>query len=52
MITKCNSTKYCEITYANMQGIEEIKKEYLDKNVMKKTESSVKPQFYDDLVTY
>ena len=32
-----------------MQGIEEIKKEYSDKNVMKKTENSVKPQFYDDV---
>lgn len=49
-LEKCNSTKYCEITYANMQGIEEIRKEYSDKNVMKKMEEDLKPQFFENLV--
>ena len=48
-IEKCNSNKYCEITYANVQGIEEIKMELSDKNVMKKTEDSLKPQFFENL---
>ena len=48
-IEKCNSNKYCEITYANVQGIEEIKAELSDKNVMKKTEDNMKPQFFDNL---
>jgi len=43
VLPKCKSTKYCEITYANMQGINEIKNEYSDKNVMKKTDKDVKP---------
>jgi hypothetical protein len=42
-IEKCNSTKYCQITYANVQGIEEITNELSDKNVMKKTEDNMKP---------
>lgn len=48
-IQKCNSTKYCEITYANVQGIEEIKKELQDKNVMKKTDPNHRPQFFENL---
>ena len=49
-IKKCNSNKYCEITYANVQGIEEIKKELSDKNIMKKTEESMRPKFFEGLV--
>lgn len=48
-IEKCNSTKYCQITYANVQGIEEITNELSDKNVMKKTEDNMKPQFFENL---
>ena len=50
VILKCNSTKYCEITYAKMQGIDEIRQEYHEKNVNKKTEPSVKPIFYENLI--
>lgn len=32
-----------------MQGIDEIKNEYSDKNVMKKTDNDVKPQFFENL---
>jgi len=35
-IRRCNSNKHCEITYANVQGIDEIKAELMDKNIMKK----------------
>lgn len=33
-----------------MQGIEEIRKEYSDKNVMKKIEENLKPQFFENCV--
>lgn len=46
-IEKCNSNKYCQITYANVQGIEDIKAELSDKNIMKKTEGNVRPQFFE-----
>mmetsp|Transcript_4593 Transcript_4593/g.6984 ORF Transcript_4593/g.6984 Transcript_4593/m.6984 type:complete len:134 (+) Transcript_4593:3489-3890(+) len=49
-IPNCNSTKYVEIVYANMQGIDEIKKELLDKNIMKKNDSHIKPIILDDIV--
>ena len=35
-ISKCNSTKLCEISYANVQGLPEIKLELQDKKAMKK----------------
>ena len=35
-IQNCNSTKYCEISYSNVQGIHEIKAELEDKYAMKK----------------
>ena len=42
-VEKCQSNKYCEITYANVQGIEEIKDELRDKNVMKKVDEDARP---------
>ena len=48
-IQRCNSNKYCEITYANVQGLDEIKAELADKNIMKKVDGSKGPQFYRDL---
>ena len=33
-----------------MQGIDEIRQEYHEKNVNKKTEPSVKPIFYENLI--
>ena len=48
-IEKCNSNKYCEITYANVQGINEIKAELSDKNIMKKTEGNMRPMFFENL---
>ena len=47
-IEKCNSNKHCLITYANVQGINDIKAELLDKNIMKKTDEKNKPQFFED----
>ena len=35
-IENCNSTKYCEISYSNVQGIQEIKMELEDKYAMRK----------------
>ena len=46
-ISKCKSNKYCQITYANVQGIEEIKAELMDKNIMKKNEDSIRPKFFE-----
>jgi hypothetical protein len=43
IIEKCQSNKLCEITYANVQGIDEIKLEMSDKNIMKKQEDNIKP---------
>ena len=45
-IQNCNSTKYCEISYSNVQGIEEIKEELEDKYAMKKEEGQ--PIFNDN----
>jgi hypothetical protein len=42
-IEKCKSNKYCEITYANVQSIEEIKNELGDKNIMKKNDGESRP---------
>ena len=50
-IEKCNSNKYCEMTYANVQGLTEIKKELSDKNIMKKTEGNIRPLFFENLKT-
>ena len=47
-IEKCKSNKHCLITYANVQGINDIKAELLDKNIMKKTDEKNKPQFFED----
>ena len=37
---ECYSKKTCQIVYANMQGMDEIKAELKDKNVMKKNDKS------------
>ena len=42
-IEKCNSNKHSQITYANVQGINDIKAELLDKNIMKKADGQNKP---------
>ena len=47
-IEKCKSNKYCQITYANVQGIEEIKAELMDTNIMKKNEDSIRPKFFEN----
>jgi len=39
----CNSNKQGEIVYANMQGIDQIKKGLRDKNIMKKNDNLIKP---------
>lgn len=43
----CNSNKMGEIVYANMQGLDEIKKELLNKNIMKKNDNNIKPIILD-----
>ena len=48
-VAECNSQKYCEIMYANMQGLTEIKKELNDKNIMKKNDSNIKPIMIENL---
>ena len=48
-IANCNSTKYVEIVYANMQGIDEIKRELKDKNIMKKNDNNIKPIIFEDV---
>lgn len=48
-LPNCNSNKHIDIVYANMQGIDDIKKELLNKNIMKKNDSSIKPIIIDDL---
>ena len=48
-IPKCKSTKLCEITYANVQGLKEIKLELQDKKAMKKQDLCNKPVFLEDL---
>lgn len=50
-VPQCNSQKYCEIMYANMQGIDEIKKELRDKNIMKKNDNNIKPVLIANLNT-
>ena len=45
----CNSQKYCEITYANTQGIDEINKDLRDKNIMKKNDINIKPVMISNL---
>ena len=49
VIANCNSTKYVEIVYANMQGIDEIRKELKDKNIMKKNDNNIKPILFDEM---
>jgi hypothetical protein len=46
-VENCNSNKLCQIIYANMQGIEEIKQEQCNKIVMKKSDA---PQFFTDSI--
>jgi hypothetical protein len=48
-VAECNSQKYCEIMYANMQGLTEIKSELNDKNIMKKNDSNIKPIMMENL---
>jgi hypothetical protein len=48
-VAECNSQKYCEIMYANMQGLTEIKKELNDKNIMKKNDANIKPIMIDNI---
>lgn len=43
----CNSGKYGEIVYANVQGIEQIKQQLYDKNIMKKNDQNIKPIFHE-----
>lgn len=43
----CNSTKHGEIVYANVQGIEQIKQQLYDKNIMKKNDQNIKPIFHE-----
>lgn len=50
-VQQCNSTKLGEIVYANMQGIDEIKKELLDKNIMKKNDNNIKPIIFENMQT-
>ena len=45
----CNSSKRGEIVYANMQGMEQIKKGLRDKNIMKKNDNQIKPILYDPI---
>ena len=47
-IEKCNSNKYCAITYANVQGLPAIKAELADKSIMTKKEETVKPLFFEE----
>jgi hypothetical protein len=49
-LPNCNSTKMIDIVYANMQGLDDIKKELLNKNIMKKNDSSIKPIILDHVV--
>ena len=49
VVPYCNSNKNAEILYANMQGIDEIKKELRDKNIMKKNDCNIKPLIIDHL---
>jgi hypothetical protein len=44
-VENCNSNKICQIIYANMQGIQEIKQELGNKIIMKKSDA---PQFFND----
>ena len=48
-LPNCNSGKLGEIVYANMQGIEQIKKGLKDKNVMKKNDYKIKPILIENL---
>jgi len=48
-VAECNSQKYCEIMYANMQGLSEIKKELNDKNIMKKNDTNIKPLMIENI---
>ena len=49
-IADCNSQKYCEIMYANMQGLTEIKRELADKNIMKKNDANIKPIMIENII--
>ena len=49
-IQYCNSQKYCEIVYANMQGIQECHKELKNKSIMKKNDKRIKPIFYENML--
>ena len=46
----CKSTKCCEIVYANMQGMDQIKEELKDKNIMKKHDRNIKPIIMDNVI--
>ena len=46
----CNSQKYCEIVYANMQGIGECRNELKNKGIMKKNDKRIKPIFYENMM--
>jgi hypothetical protein len=45
----CNSGKLGQIVYANMQGMEQIKRGLCDKNVMKKNDYKIKPIILENL---
>ena len=41
----------CEIVYGNVQGLEDIKKELENKNLMKKNDTRIKPIILDHVQT-
>lgn len=45
MLPSCKSNKRCDIVYANVQGLDEIKAELRGKEIMKKREQAVRPFF-------
>ena len=51
IMTFCNSNKMCEIVYGNVQGLEDIKKELENKNLMKKNDTRIKPIILDHVQT-
>ena len=44
-VPSCKSNKLCDLVYANVQGLDEIKAELRGKEIMKKREQSVRPLF-------
>ena len=40
----CSSTKFCDLKYANIQGIKSLVAHHKDKNIMQKNDEQVKPK--------